>query len=79
MLALRRGIVIAAGDLAALAGEPPDPGLARHSWRRADADLLGYSRSGLPARTMGRTNEEDLGFFAAAVAAGAALAASAAP
>ena len=37
-------------------------------------DLDGYRRSGLPARTMGRDLDEDPEFFAAALAAGTALA-----
>jgi hypothetical protein len=36
-------------------------------------DLPGYAASGLPAKTMGRSLEEDPLFFAAALAAGAAL------
>ena len=39
-------------------------------------DLAGYAESGLPARTMGRGIADDELFFAAALAAGAALAAS---
>jgi len=45
----------------------------RHRLHEAEADLEGYSASGLPARTMGRGIEEDSLFFAAALAAGAAL------
>jgi hypothetical protein len=45
----------------------------RHRLHEAPADLPGYAASGLPARTMGRTIEEDPLFFAAALAAGAAL------
>ena len=41
----------------------------------ADADVDGYAASGLPARTMGRGLDEDRLFFAAALAAGQALAA----
>jgi hypothetical protein len=37
------------------------------------ADLEGYKETGLPARTMGRTIDEDPPFFAAALAAGTAL------
>jgi hypothetical protein len=58
----------------ATAGGPVDPDLRHHEWRRGDADLRGYARSGLPARTMGRTIEEDPEFFAAALAAGSVLA-----
>jgi uncharacterized protein DUF3866 len=45
-----------------------------HEWLEVDADLAGYAASGLPARTMGRSLEEDPPFFAAALAAGTALA-----
>ncbi len=45
----------------------------RHRLREAPVDLAGYAASGLPARTMGRNLEEDPLFFAAALAAGAAL------
>ena len=52
---------------------PPgvEPGDARHDWRALAVDLDGYAASGLPTRSMGR---EDPLFFAAALAAGAALA-----
>jgi hypothetical protein len=61
----------------ATAGEDPDAALAgRHEWRRGEADLDGYAASGLPTRTMGRSLEEDPEFFAAALAAGSALAAT---
>ena len=43
----------------------------RHDWRTVAADLDGYIGSGLPTRSMGR---EDPLFFAAALAAGTALA-----
>jgi len=45
----------------------------RHRLHEAPADLAGYAASGLPAETMGRTLGEDPLFFAAAIAAGAAL------
>lgn len=45
----------------------------RHRLHEAPADLDGYAASGLSARTMGRGIEEDSLFFAAALAAGAAL------
>jgi len=45
----------------------------RHRLREVPVDLTGYAASGLPARTMGRTLEEDPLFFAAALAAGGAL------
>jgi hypothetical protein len=47
------------------------PADERHDWRVLDADLDGYAASGLPTRSMGR---EDPLFFAAALAAGRALA-----
>jgi hypothetical protein len=46
----------------------------RHTRVEAAADLEGYAASGLPARTMGRDIGEDPDFFAAALAAGSALA-----
>jgi hypothetical protein len=42
--------------------------------REAAADLAGYAASGLPDRTMGRSIEEDVLFFRAALAGGAVLA-----
>jgi uncharacterized protein DUF3866 len=45
----------------------------RHRLREVPVDLAGYAASDLPARTMGRTLEEDQLFFAAALAAGGAL------
>jgi hypothetical protein len=45
----------------------------RHRLREEPVDLAGYAASGLPARTMGRGIEEDPLFFAAPLAAGAAL------
>jgi hypothetical protein len=54
------------------------PGLGRHEWRRGAAELDAYAASGLPARTMGRTLDEDPDFFAAALATpGSVLAAAA--
>jgi hypothetical protein len=47
--------------------------ITRHDWRRAAVDLPAYAASGLPAVTMGRTIAQDPLFFAAALAAGAAL------
>ncbi len=47
------------------------PADERHDWRAFHADLDGYAASGLPTRSMGR---EDPLFFAAALAAGDALA-----
>lgn len=46
----------------------------RHTIERAPADLDGYRASGLPTRTMGRDLDDDRPFFAAALAAGVALA-----
>jgi hypothetical protein len=55
-------------------GERPPAELAgRHEWRSAEADVEGYAGSGLPARSMGRSIDEDRLFFAAALAAGAVL------
>jgi Protein of unknown function (DUF3866) len=54
--------------------DPELPDDYRHDVRRVEVDLPGYSASGLPDRTMGRELEEDPDFFAAALAAGAALA-----
>lgn len=45
----------------------------RHKLREAPADLAGYAAAGLPARTMGRDLADDPLFFAAPLAAGAAL------
>jgi len=45
----------------------------QHRLREAPADLDGYAATGLPARTMGRDLAEDPLFFAAPLAAGAAL------
>jgi hypothetical protein len=45
----------------------------RHHLREAPVDLPGYAAAGLPAKTMGRSLEQDPLFFAAALAAGAAL------
>jgi hypothetical protein len=51
--------------------EGVEPADGRHDWRAFAVDLDGYAASGLPTRSMGR---EDPLFFAAALAAGAALA-----
>jgi hypothetical protein len=45
----------------------------RHRLREAPVDLAGYAATDLPATTMGRDIEQDPLFFAAALAAGAAL------
>ena len=55
-------------QLAAVAGD-------QHKLHEAPADLAGYATTGLPARTMGRTLDEDPLFFAAPLAAGRTLAA----
>jgi hypothetical protein len=47
---------------------------AGHEVVEAAVDVDGYRASGLPTRTMGRTFDEDRLFFAAALAAGGALA-----
>lgn len=44
-----------------------------HEIVEAPADVEGYRTTGLPTRTMGRTLDEDRLFFAAALAAGAAM------
>lgn len=51
--------------------EGQSPADERHDWRAFPVDLEGYQASGLPTRSMGR---EDALFFAAALAAGSALA-----
>lgn len=61
----------AAAQLADAAGD-------RHKLHEAKPDLAGYAASGLSARTMGRSIEDDPLFFAAALAAGQVLTASAA-
>ena len=57
----------------------PEAGLAeligpRHKLIESRIDLEGYASSGLPRRTMGRDLDQDRLFFAAPLAAGAALA-----
>ncbi len=68
-------VPVPAGD-PAVAARLAEVAAGRHRLREAAADLAGYERAGLPARTMGRTLAEDPLFFAAALAAGASLAAS---
>jgi hypothetical protein len=59
-------VAVPAGALVDLPGE--------HEARAAEVDLEGYAASGLPARTMGRSIDEDELFFRAALAGGAVLA-----
>jgi Protein of unknown function (DUF3866) len=65
-VAVPAGEPVAIAQLAGVAGW-------RHRLREATPDLEGYAVSGLPARTMGRDLAEDPLFFAAPLAAGAAL------
>jgi Protein of unknown function (DUF3866) len=66
-LLLRPALVaVPAGALVSLPGE--------HEARAAEVDPEGYANSGLPARTMGRSIEEDELFFRAALAGGVVLA-----
>lgn len=66
-LMLRPALVaVPAGALVSLPGE--------HEARAAEVDLDGYAASQLPARTMGRSMEEDALFFRAALAGGVVLA-----
>jgi hypothetical protein len=58
--------------LAQATWSPARPG--QHAWPSVPVDLAGYAASGLPARTMGRSLEQDPLFFAAALACGVALA-----
>ncbi|MDX6698313.1 MAG: hypothetical protein QOE65_1710 [Solirubrobacteraceae bacterium] len=53
--------------------DPELPDDERHDFRGVGVDLPGYAASGLPAKTMGRTLQEDPEFFAAALAAGTVL------
>lgn len=65
-VAVPAGEPVVIAQLAAVAGW-------RHRLREASPDLEGYGASGLPASTMGRGLAEDPLFFAAPLAAGAAL------
>lgn len=56
-----------------LVAQLTEAGGGRHILREAPADLPGYAATNLPARSMGRNIDEDRLFFAAALAAGAAL------
>jgi hypothetical protein len=68
------GLLLGQAIVALPKGTDPElPDDYRHDFRRADVDLPGYAASGLPAKTMGRTLEEDPEFFAAALAAGTVL------
>jgi hypothetical protein len=68
-------LLLAPVTVALPVGEPPHVvAAAGHEWRELPADLDGYRDSGLPARTMGRSLDEDPLFFAAALVAGTALA-----
>jgi Protein of unknown function (DUF3866) len=72
-------MLLAPVEVAVPAGEPVATALLaeaagwRHKLREAPVDLAGYAATGLPARTMGRDLAEDPLFFAAPLAAGAAL------
>jgi len=72
-------MLLAPADVAVPAGNPQlvdrlaKAAAWRHRLQEAPADLEGYAASGLPARTMSRTLEEDPLFFAAPLAAGVAL------
>jgi hypothetical protein len=72
-------LLLAAVDVAVPAGENEivaalEAAPGKHRLRLAAADLAGYADSGLPARTMGRSLEQDPLFFAAPLAAGRLLA-----
>lgn len=67
-------LLLAPAVLALPEGERPPPEAERHEPRAAGADLDAYLASGLPARTMGRSLEEDPLFFASAIAGGVVLA-----
>jgi uncharacterized protein DUF3866 len=66
-------VPVPAGESEAIA-ELEEAAGGRHRLREVTVDLEGYASSGLPARTMGRGIEEDPLFYAAPLAAGAALA-----
>lgn len=66
---LLREVVVGLGPSAPRVEE-----LSRHKVIEASPDLVGYSASGLPARTMGRDLSEDEMFFEQALAGGVALA-----
>jgi uncharacterized protein DUF3866 len=62
---LLRPAIVAVPEGLEMAGE--------HEYRTGAADLDGYRESGLPARTMGRSPDEDELFFRAALAGGSVL------
>lgn len=64
-------VAVPAGAIVSLPGE--------HEARAAEVDLDGYAASQLPARTMGRSIEEDELFFRSALAGGVVLAEEAGP
>jgi hypothetical protein len=66
------GVAAPAGDHA-IAAQLTEAAGSRHKLHEAPPDLDAYAASSLPARTMGRSLEEDKLFFAAPLAAGAAL------
>ncbi|MGB7587779.1 MAG: DUF3866 family protein [Solirubrobacterales bacterium] len=72
MLLGRVEVVVPAGEATVSAQLAAACGV-RHGLREVPADLEGYAASGLPVRTMGRDLDEDPLFFAAPLAAGAAL------
>jgi len=67
-------LLLAPAVLALPEHERPPREAERHELRYAAVDLDGYRASGLPARTMGRSLEEDPLFFASALAGGVVLA-----
>jgi hypothetical protein len=69
----------APGLVELMGGDVRDGARSEHRVTRHAADLAGYAASGLPARTMGRSIKQDELFFAAALAAGADLAAGGGP
>ena len=60
-------------DHPAIAAKLAEAAGDRHKLHEASPDLAGYVASGLPARTMGRSIEEDPLFFAAPLTAGVLL------
>jgi hypothetical protein len=65
--------VVAPSDNPVVTATLADAAGWRHRLQEAPADLAGYAASGLPAKTMGRTLEDDPLFFAAPIAAGGVL------